>query len=129
MTRRGALFIEVDITDEDVRRGRLLTVAWIFQSRLNVWHDGEVHPAQLRADAANAALVIGFDLHRSITSHVANRLGVHLGWPCVDLRIVTGLLPAELAAQFPLPDGVELHGIVRRLATVRMAWTWLRSHR
>lgn len=130
MNRRGsALFIEVDVTDEDVRRGRLLEVAWLFRSRLGCWTDGAPRPLQLREELAMAALVVGYDLHRVIAPHLAHRHGLHVGWPRADLRSMLALLPVEVEARFYAATNVGPHGIVRRLDAVRAAWNVLRSRR
>lgn len=128
MTRMGALFIEVSVTDEDTRRGRLLETAWLFRSRLGFWSDGAPRPIQLQGDLAAAAIVVGYDLHRVIAPHLAHRHGIHIRWPRADLRSMLALLPVEVEARF-LPSDAHMHGIVRRLGAVRAAWDVLRRHR
>lgn len=126
--RRGAIYLEVDVTDEDVRRGRLLVIAWIYRCRIGWWQDGSPRPSQLRDDLAAAALIVGYDLHRTITPHIAHRHGLCFRWPQADLRSMLALLPAELQRRF-LPSDSGQHGIMRRLNATRAAWNWLRTHR
>lgn len=129
MSRHDALLVEVDVSDEDVRRGHLFQVAWLYQRRLQFWHDGGAYPGQLRTDLAQCGIVVAYDVNRVVGPHIHHRLGISVGFPRADVRSMTAMLPVELAARFPLPPSMGLHGIVKRLATVRMAWNWIRAHR
>lgn len=126
--RTGAIFIEVDVTDEDVRRGRLLEIAWIYRSRLGYWTDGAPRPLQLRDELAVSALVVGYDVHRVIGPHLSHRHGIHVGWPRADLRSMLALLPIEVEAGYLAANSRQC-GILRRLDAVRAAWDVLRSRR
>jgi hypothetical protein len=130
MSRAGALYLEVDVTDIDTLRGRLMAVCWAFDGRLECWQDGDAHPVRLRSDLECAALVIGHDLHRVVAPHVAFRFGYQIRWPRLDLRSTTAadsLL--ELERRYGPPSGVPLPGIARRIGIVRLAWLALARHR
>lgn len=130
MSRPRALYLEADVTDLDVRTGRLMTVCWLFSGRIGYWQDGEAPPVRLRGDLERAALVVGHDLHRVIAPHLAHRFGWHVDWPHADLRTMTAsdsLL--ELEQEYGPPGGVPLFGISRRVGITRLVWLALSSRR
>lgn len=128
--RVGALFLEVDVTDDDVRTGWLMAVGWAFDGRLECWNDGEAHPLRLRDDLERTALVIGHDLHRVIAPHVAHRFGWQVRWPRVDLRSMAAAASlVELERRYGPPGGVPLLGIAKRIGIVRTTWLSLARHR
>ena len=130
MSRAGALYLEADVTDIDVRTGWLMAVCWAFDGRLEFWNDGDAPPLRLRDDLERAALVIGHDLHRVVAPHVAHRFGWHVRWPRADLRSMAAAASlVELERRYGPPGGVPQFGIARRISIVRRTWAALARHR
>lgn len=128
--RSGALFLEVDVTDDDVRTGWLMAVCWAFEGRLSYWQDGDAHPMRLRDDLERAALVVGHDLHRVIAPHIGHRFGWQVRWPRADLRSMAAAASlVELERRYAPPGGVPLIGIARRVGIVRLTWAALARYR
>lgn len=129
MNRADALYLEADVTDDDVQTGWLMAVCWAFDGRLNYWNDGDAHPLRLRDDLERAALVIGHDLHRVVAPHVAFRFGYQIRWPRLDLRSTTATDSlVELERRFAPHGGVPQFGIARRIGIVRLTWLALARH-